>query len=39
MFGELLGRGVFAVDGEEWREHRKVGNIIVFVEWLICVYP
>ena len=24
VFGELLGRGIFAVDGEEWLDHRKI---------------
>mmetsp|Transcript_7591 Transcript_7591/g.19199 ORF Transcript_7591/g.19199 Transcript_7591/m.19199 type:complete len:529 (-) Transcript_7591:135-1721(-) len=24
VFGELLGRGIFAVDGERWKKHRKL---------------
>lgn len=26
VFYELLGRGIFAVDGEEWRDHRKIAS-------------
>ncbi|KAH9249848.1 hypothetical protein BASA81_012339 [Batrachochytrium salamandrivorans] len=26
IFGELMGRGIFAVDGEEWRDVRKVAS-------------
>jgi len=25
-FGELLGRGIFSVDGEEWKTQRKVAS-------------
>ncbi|HYE73780.1 MAG TPA: hypothetical protein VEF04_10625, partial [Blastocatellia bacterium] len=32
IFGELLGRGIFAVDGEEWRDHRKIGMVSHDVE-------
>jgi len=27
-FGELLGRGIFAVDGEEWAAHRKTASFM-----------
>ena len=26
-FSELFGRGIFAVDGAEWKDHRKIGKL------------
>jgi cytochrome P450 len=26
MFAEIMGRGIFAVDGDEWQDHRKVAS-------------
>jgi cytochrome P450 len=26
MFAEVMGRGIFAVDGDEWQDHRKVAS-------------